>query len=634
MLFLPLFFISHVFSRASALPRNERSLFTPQAAETGLSEPSAQPNQLSTLKRRSVRMDETIASYTEQGLCFHYFAERPSWYPDPCIEYCKNHGGHGYDGCDASSYPNIDIEHGDQSIIETDDNGFRWVPAPCECSNPDVEEVATAIFDTVAQGLEKIDNILCAIWVEAFKDILEVGINFIPGGEVLTVAGRAVQGAKTFAENSLEAADFFDNWVGDACGVPDWNFDLWTALLGGPDSLGTSVGCLRKNKSKCKRQDPVPDPPKKSHAEKPEPTAKTSAPISESDAGTTIDSSAAPSTPPTSAPTSESDAGSTIDQSIAPSTPPPTSAPTNSPGPSTTSGPSSSTNACPKGKRAGQKRGKNTYVSTECNQGVVTTHNYAITSISYQANAQALQVKATCSARWNQACYHYSSVIRENPSFSTLICPQEAATSTRDRDDPPKATSSWAAEHKGGYQQGMTRDEEWKNEKYRVKGKCDMDEYPPAYLLTNTDQAYMLAGKHKDGQMIIDMAKDNTKNFGLQSNVVQATQTDYTVGITVAQRPEFTIAQWDHAGAANSQDDGLSQNPCWPQKIAPLDPGFTLLSVDRYYDNRVIPYDYRKDNIPGVNGYDPVTQQSGRVRRSLDSVESLETEFLNSTFLY
>ncbi|KAG9520574.1 hypothetical protein KCV07_g4234, partial [Aureobasidium melanogenum] len=666
MLFLPLFFISHVFSRASALPRNERSLFTPQAAETGLSEPSAQPNQLSTLKDRSVRMDETIASYTEQGLCFHYFAERPSWYPDPCIEYCKNHGGHGYDGCDASSYANIDIEHGDQSIIETDDNGFRWVPAPCECSNPAVEEVATAIFDTVAQGLEKIDNILCVIWVEAFKDILEVGINFIPGGEVLTVAGRAVQGAKTFAENSLEAADFFDNWVGDACGVPDWNFDLWTALLGGPDSLGTSVGCLRKNKSKCKRQDPVPDPPKKSHAEKPEPTAKTSAPISESDAGTTIDSSAAPSTPPTSAPTSESDAGSTIDQSIAPSTPPPTSAPTNSPGPSTTSGPSSSTNACPKGKRAGQKRGKNTYVSTECNQGVVTTHNYAITSISYQANAQALQVKATCSARWNQACYHYSSVIRENPSFSTLICPQEAATSTRDRDDPPKATSSWAAEHKGGYQQGMTRDEEWKNEKYRVKGKCDMDEYPPAYLLTNTDQAYMLAGKHKDGQMvrwlpkgqnsgagsmwrgtcfyrplnelspqqIIDMAKDNTKNFGLQSNVVQATQTDYTVGITVAQRPEFTIAQWDHAGAANSQDDGLSQNPCWPQKIAPLDPGFTLLSVDRYYDNRVIPYDYRKDYIPGVNGYDPVTQQSGRVRRSLDSVESLETEFLNSTFLY
>ena len=190
-----------------------------------------------------------------------------------------------------------------------------------------------------------------------------------------------------------------------------------------------------------------------------------------------------------------------------------------------------------------------------------------------------------------------------------------------------------------------------------------MDEYPPAYLLTPRDQAHILAGKDRDGQMvrwlpggqnsgagsmwrgvcfygplkqlspqqIIDMANDNTKNFGLQSSAPKATQTDYTVGITVAQKPEFTIAQWDHAGAAGSQDDGLSQNPCWPQKIAPLDPGFTLLKVDRYYDNRVIPYDYGKDYIPGVNGYDPVTQQSGRVRRSLDPDVHLDTDVWNST---
>lgn len=493
----------------------------------------------------------------------------------------------------------------------------------------------------MARGLEKIDNIICAVWVETFKNILEVGINFIPGGEVLTVAGRAVQGAKTFAENGLEAADFFDNWVGDACGVPDWNFDLWTALLGGPDSLGTSVGCLRKNKSKCKRQGPVPDPPKKSHAEKPEPTTKTTAPISESDAGSTIDSNAVPSTPP------------------------PTSAPTSAPSPSTTSGPSSSSSACPNGKRAGLKRASNVIISSECNQGVLTTHKYTITSISWQANPQPLQVKATCSAKWTQACYHYSSVIRENPSFSTLTCPPEAATYTKGRVSAPDATGTWAAEHNGGYKDKRNvNDEEWRNKKYRTtKGQCDMDEYPPAYLLTPRDQAHMLAGKDRDGQMvrwlpgpqnqgagsmwrgacfypplnelssqqIIDMANDNTKNFGLQSSVSQATHTEYKVGITVAQRPEFTIAQWDHAGAANSQDDGLSQNPCWPQKIAPLDPGFTLLSVDRYYDNRVIPYDYSKDYIPGVNGYDPITQQSGRVRRSLDPVVPLDTDVGNAT---
>lgn len=359
----------------------------------------------------------------------------------------------------------------------------------------------------MAQGLEKIDNIICAVWVEAFKDILEVGINFIPGGEVLTVAGRAVQGAKTFAENGLEAADFFDNWVGDACGVPDWNIDLWTALLGGPDSLGTSVGCLRKNKSKCKRQDLVPDPPTESHAEKPEPTAKTTAPTSESDAGSSLDPSTAPSIPPpTSAPVPKSDAGSTIDSSAVPSTPPPTSAPTSGPSPSTTSGPSSSNSACPNRKRAGLKRRSNTIISTECNQGVVTTHNYIITSLAYQANAPALQVKATCSARWSQACYHYSSVIRENPNFSTLTCPPEAATVLKPRNpaNTLRGTSTWAAEHTGGIQKGSsnTRDEEWKNVKHRDEQACDMDEYPPAYLLTPNDSAFQLAGRDKDAQVM------------------------------------------------------------------------------------------------------------------------------------
>lgn len=536
----------------------------------------------------------------------------------------------------------------------------------------------------MAQGLEKIDNVICAIWVEAFKDVLEVGINFIPGGEVLTVAGRAVQGAKTFAENGLEAADFFDNWVGSACGLPDWNFDLWTALLGGPDSLGTSVGCLRKNKSKCKRQDPVPEPPRKSHADKSAPTEQTTAPRSENDAGSTVDSSVAPSTTPTeqtTAPHSESDVGSTvdssvvpsttppnssptIDSSVAPSTPPPTTEPKSTANPSTTSTTSSSSSACQNGKRAGLTLKSNTITSTVCNQGQVTSHIYIITSLQYAAGAPRLQMKATCSARWTQACYHYSSVIRENPNFSELVCPQDAATVVKPRKQAPSATNTWSTEHKGGYSMGL---KEWKSPQYRKEPKCDMDEYPPAYLLTPSDQTYALAGMHRDAQMmrwlpgkqnsgagsmwrgvcfygplkemtpqqIVDSANDNMINFGRHSNVVNPTVTQFTVGITVAQQPVFTIAQWDHAGngPGGSQDDGLSQNPCWPQKIAPNDPGFTLLSVDRYYDTHPIPYDYSKDYVAGVNGYDPITGQSGRVRRSLDFVESSGKQLSNSTLL-
>jgi hypothetical protein len=235
-----------------------------------------------------------------------------------------------------------------------------------------------------------------------------------------------------------------------------------------------------------------------------------------------------------------------------------------------------------------------------------------------------------------------------------LVCPPEAATFSNPRNNPPSATKTWAAEHNGGYKLGGVS--EWKNSQYRAKGTCDMDEYPPAYLLTPRDQAYALAGIHKDAQMvrwlpskenqgagsmwrgvcfygplkeltpqqIVDLANDNTKNFGRQMKPIKPTSTEYTVGITVAQHPEFTIAQWDHAGTLGSQDDGLSENPCWPRAIAPQDPGFTLLSVDRFYDTNPLPYDYDKDYVPGVNGFDPITGQAGRVRRSLDFVETLD----------
>lgn len=96
ILCLALLLISDVFPGAFALPRNEKSLSAQRFARP--SKASRIMDQPKPIRPRSVVMDQTIASFEEQGLCFHYFAERPSWHPDPCIEYCKNHGGHGYDG--------------------------------------------------------------------------------------------------------------------------------------------------------------------------------------------------------------------------------------------------------------------------------------------------------------------------------------------------------------------------------------------------------------------------------------------------------------------------------------------------------------------------------------------------------
>ncbi|OHF01134.1 hypothetical protein CORC01_03448 [Colletotrichum orchidophilum] len=99
--------------------------------------------------------------------------------------------------------------------------------------------------------------------LEAFQSIIDVGINFIPGGAALNGARAAIQGAKTFAENGLEAASFFGDWVGPACGVHDWNFDLFGALIDAPDSMGVSTGCHKKDKAACKRMESKPDPTKK-----------------------------------------------------------------------------------------------------------------------------------------------------------------------------------------------------------------------------------------------------------------------------------------------------------------------------------------------------------------------------------
>lgn len=96
ILCLSLLLISDVFIGVFVLPRNERLLSAQRSA--GRSEASRRLDQPNPLRPRSVVVDQTIASFEEQGLCFHYFAERPSWHPDPCLKYCKKHGGYGYDG--------------------------------------------------------------------------------------------------------------------------------------------------------------------------------------------------------------------------------------------------------------------------------------------------------------------------------------------------------------------------------------------------------------------------------------------------------------------------------------------------------------------------------------------------------
>lgn len=89
---------------------------------------------------------------------------------------------------------------------------------------------------------------------------------FVPGGAAVKGVSTALRYAKSAFENGLNAADFFNGWVGDACGVPKWDFSLEGMFLdavNAPDSMmgsASSIGCVRKAKSKCQKRDPAPDP--------------------------------------------------------------------------------------------------------------------------------------------------------------------------------------------------------------------------------------------------------------------------------------------------------------------------------------------------------------------------------------
>jgi len=166
-------------------------------------------------------------------------------------------------------------------MIMIDDAGHEFTPGSCVCEG--IEEVAETFMGPVIQALQKLDNIICGVFLSAFDAIVQTGVVAIPGGAEIKVATegvkravqgvkravqgvkRAVQGAKTFAENGGEASNFFGGWVGPACGMPDPHFDIamvFGKLLDAPDSTGASIGCVQKKKP-CRKIDPKPDPPAK-----------------------------------------------------------------------------------------------------------------------------------------------------------------------------------------------------------------------------------------------------------------------------------------------------------------------------------------------------------------------------------
>lgn len=263
---------------------------------------------------------------------------------------------------------------------------------------------------------------------------------------------------------------------------------------------------------------------------------------------------------------------------------------------------------------------KNTIRKQSCVADKTKKSEMIITSIAYVANAAPTKVTKSCDKAWSQACFHYSSVIKANPQWAVLTCPTEAGT-TKHRLNA-KATAVWSNQHNG---------DGWLNPKNRQHAACDRDEYPPAYLLGETDPAYINSGLNSRGQLVRFIPADQNRKAGQmwkgacfngqvkalsdrdfsnkvgaapksKKQVVKKAGLEQTLAaVTVDSRPEFSISSWGQSGSP-PREDGLRDNPCWPKGIAAADPAFALMTFDPKYAGMAPPYDYKKKYVKGTNG--------------------------------
>jgi len=261
-------------------------------------------------------------------------------------------------------------------------------------------------------------------------------------------------------------------------------------------------------------------------------------------------------------------------------------------------------------------RAKRTIQRRICVGAKTETHNYAITSLVYAQNARPVQVLRDCKKTWSQACFHYSSVIWQHPQYATITCPHAAATTSKIRTKDSPAIRTWHKDHNGKDWRDPTVD-------------CDRDEYPPAYLLDDNDPVYVRGGEDGAGGQLVRYLPD-VENRGaggmwagicfmypiLQMSdqefmrlhavakhtvIVDNTITVSNAKVTVTMRPQFSISAWGQM-AAPPKNDGLYENPCWPSAKAAGDPGFALLKVDKWYQSRNPPYNYKAMYVKGKNG--------------------------------
>ncbi|KAK8108537.1 hypothetical protein PG984_014338 [Apiospora sp. TS-2023a] len=589
---------------------------------------------------------QTLAHYEEYGMCMHFYTRKKAKELEPCLKYCQKHGGHGYAECDASRYNDIDLNKPTPFDKGTDDDGDPWVPAPCRCENKAVEGMANLIIDFVAHGLAELDNVLCAVFVSAIREVADIGLMFVPGGAAVRGAGKVIQYAKSGYENGMNAADFYTDWVGKACGVPGWNFsldDMFMDLVHAPDSLmGTDVsstGCIHKDKTKCRNLDKKGDPeegavihpgsngsvthkrrgPDKRKVKGGKPPNPNSGKPGNGNGGTP--SNGNPGKPNGGTPNNGNGGTPSNGSPGKPNGGTPTNGNVGKPTNDNDGNPKScnvkrapASYFPPPTRKVGKFGEDEVRMTKECiggkTQDVVHITRTDSNIGSYIQERKDIP-KIVCKAEHSQACYHYRSVMSrysKTKDMTEWTC-QQTATSHKDGwGHDGAATDSWGAtaitklprigQHWFPWANGFIYNEERpiQNNKQVTIG-CDRDEFPPRYFWPGDGNvpthnqnrgADQLWGGFCNDYNAASTAKKETYVVSANLKSVKGKENrEVTKGVTtsittVTVSTLRAIFSIAEFPGLKANYDGLDENPCYPKELAG-DPGWALLTDDEWY---------------------------------------------------
>lgn len=275
-----------------------------------------------------------------------------------------------------------------------------------------------------------------------------------------------------------------------------------------------------------------------------------------------------------------------------------------------------------------------------------------ITSIMRSKTGEMTTVTETCPANdYPEACAHYYSAIHEGGLKDILTCEDDEDRSK------PKATQDWKRQHnRGNGWKAFTKPTYlFRGEKKEVS--CQADEWPPAYFLPNDKQEMKKPEwgqlirwlpSQENGQAANTLWAEFCKKYDGGKGNGQRLDVNVNPGVKYKGKPEeqvplqrhlvdlgkihvesrknrgtwtyttnleevtFTRAimtmtfDYNEADKPKSENDWyLFDNPCWPKHIVPNDPGFVLLTDDKWYGTHQFPQDYDADKTKALYSKSP-----------------------------